>query len=137
MRKQLRLWCYQIDSSTKLLGEFVRVLCLASSYNISLNLSTTSVLITTILPSVIGVPKWNEISEGGDSGGQGPYYQPARCRSSLRRLRTLRPHCFCGISSSVSKSEPPLLTDLEAFRRRASGWVLEPCFSAAAAEHSG
>src|SRR5712691_2274737 len=41
------------------------------------------------------------------------YYQPARCRSSLRWLRTLRPHIFAEIHHLIPNSNQPLLTDLE------------------------
>src|SRR5437016_7132859 len=41
------------------------------------------------------------------------YYQPARCRSSLRRLRTLRPHVFAEIHHLLSTLDLALLTHLE------------------------
>src|SRR3989442_11748604 len=80
----------------------------------------TSALITTILRSVIGRSKRNETSEGCGSGGQGPYYQPARCRSSLRRLRTLRPHVFAEFHHLIPILDLALLTHLE----RSEAWTL-------------
>src|SRR6266849_6492714 len=41
------------------------------------------------------------------------YYQPARCRSSLRRLRTLRPHVFAEFHHLIPILDLALLTHLE------------------------
>src|SRR3989442_7379267 len=45
--------------------------------------------------------------------GRTTHYQPARCRSSLRRLRTLRPHAFAEIHHLIPTLDLALLTHLE------------------------